>query len=298
MLNTDLFSSALLPVALGLIMFSMGLSLSFSDFRNIALHPKEVLVGLLAQMLLLPLFAFVIAAVAPLSPAIKVGIVLVAICPGGATSNLVNYLLNGNLALCVSLTSVNAFLTQFSIPLMLNLGIWTFINTSQEVEVTLPFWRTVLEIFMVTLLPVVLGIIVHQKWNGFAEKMRNPLKYITPFPLAVAMVGAAFLEEKESGPVDWLSHADLIPWLLLLNVGSFALSHWFSGRLGMDTRTRMTISVEVGLQNTGMAMLIATGASLRVYPELAVPAAIYAMFSFFTTAALAWWVSPFRKKAQ
>jgi BASS family bile acid:Na+ symporter len=279
----------MLPGALALIMFSMGLALTLNDFRQIFRHPKEVTVGLIAQMFFLPVLAFLLAWVAPISEAMKVGIILVAICPGGATSNLINYLLNGNLALCVSLTSLNAFLTQFSIPLLLNLAIFSFLGG--EASVNLPFWDAVLEIFLVTLLPVAIGVWFQGQWNAFAQKLRKPLKYLMPLLLGIAMVGAAFFEKKNVPAVDFMEYLPVIPWLLTLNFGAMIGSYWFTGRLGFPVKTAMTIAVEVGLQNTGMAILLATGSALRDSPEIAVPASIYALFSFFTTGGWAWWIA-------
>lgn len=279
----------MLPVALALIMFSMGLALTLDDFRQIFRHPKEVTLGLVAQMLFLPVLAFGIAWIAPISQAMKVGIILVAICPGGATSNLINYLLNGNLALCVSLTSLNAFLTQFSIPLLLNLAIFSFLGG--EAKVNLPFWDAVLEIFLVTLLPVALGVWFQGQWNGMAQKLRKPLKYVMPLLLAIAMVGAAFFEKKNVPAVDFMAYLPVIPWLIVLNLGAMIGSYRLTSWLGFPVRTAMTIAVEVGLQNTGMAIMLATGSALRDAPEIAVPASIYALFSFFTTGGWAWYIA-------
>ncbi len=279
----------MLPGSLALIMFSMGLALTPDDFRQILRHPKEVGVGLVAQMVFLPVLAFLLAWLAPLSPAMKVGIILVAICPGGATSNLINYLLNGNLALCVSLTSLNAFLTQFTIPLLLNLAIFSFLGG--EAQVNLPFWDAVLEIFLVTLLPVALGVWFQGQWRFFAQKLRKPLKYLMPVLLGVAMIGAAFFEKKNVPAVRFMDYLPVIPWLLALNVGAMVGSYKFTGWIGFKAKTAMTIAVEVGLQNTGMAIMLATGSALRDAPEIAVPAAIYALFSFFTTGAWAWYVA-------
>jgi bile acid:Na+ symporter, BASS family len=289
MISTKLFSELFLPLSIALIMYGMGLSLTIMDFRRIVLRPREVILGLVAQMLLLPLFAFLIAWVAPVSAPLKVGIFLVAVCPGGATSNLLNYLLNGNLALCVSLTTVNAFLTQFSIPLLLSGGVLFFMG--RGAEVSLSFWSAVYEIFMVTLLPVFLGITTRNQFPGFAEKIRKPLKYIMPVPLGISMIGAAFLEKGEVAVPPVLDYLQVIPWLILLNVGSFWGSWYYGGWLKLGPRTAMTIAIEVGLQNTAMALMLAAGRSFTAFPQVAVPAAIYAMFSLFSTAAMGLWLA-------
>jgi len=294
MLATKLFSELFLPLSIALIMYGMGLSLTVLDFRRIVLRPREVLLGLVAQMILLPLFAFLLAWVAPVSAPLKVGIFLVAVCPGGATSNLINYLLNGNLALCVSLTTVNAFLTQFTIPLLLSFGVYFFMGRGAEVN--LPFWRAVFEIFTVTLLPVFLGITTRNQFPNFAEKVRKPLKYLMPVPLGISMVGAAFLEKSEVAVPLVMDYLQVIPWLILLNVGSFWWAWKYGGWLRLGPRTALTIAIEVGLQNTAMALMIAAGRSFAAFPQVAVPAALYAMFSLFSTAGMGWWLAKKIKK--
>lgn len=289
------FSTYMLPISLGLIMFGMGLALRWQDFKDILLHPREVITGLVAQMVLLPLFAWLITWPVPLPPPVKVGIVLVAICPGGSTSNLLNYLLKGHLALCVSLTSLNALLTQLTIPLLLQFFLWFYMNTSTSVA--LPFGEVVIKIFLVTLFPVVAGLMVHHKFPTFAEKARYPLKYLMPILLGIAMLGAAFWEEKTGPSITYKDLAYILPVLLVLNVGSTLLGYYFGRKTGLSKRSAMTIAIEVGLQNTGLALWIATY-QLKGDPRIAVPAAVYALFSFFTTAALGLWLSEQKYRIQ
>ncbi|MCX7743408.1 MAG: bile acid:sodium symporter family protein [Flavobacteriales bacterium] len=281
MFETDFFSTYLLRISIGLIMFGMGLNLSVNDFKNIVLHPKALFVGLFAQMVWLPLLALFIVFIFPVSNEIKVGLFLVAICPGGATSNLLNFLLNGNLALCVSLTSVNSLITQFSIPVLLNLITGYYLGNSTVVQ--LPFWESVIHILLITALPVTLGILVRNRWETWAQKMRIPFKFILPVLMGIALFGAIFLEKKEPINItiqDWLW---VFPITLLLNLGGMLGGAFFSKLAKLDKRTQMTIGIEVGLQNTTLAMVIAL--SFLKSPFIAVPAALYALFTFFTTAA-------------
>jgi BASS family bile acid:Na+ symporter len=280
MFETDFFSTYLLRISIGLIMFGMGLNLTVNDFRNIVLHPRALVVGLLAQMVWLPLLAFIIIFIFPVSDEIKVGLFLVAICPGGATSNLLNFLLNGNLALCVSLTSVNSLITQFSIPVLLNLILGFYLGSSADIH--LPFWESVMHILLITALPVIVGIFVRNRWEAWAQKMRTPFKYILPVFMGIALIGAIFLEKKDPISIttqDWLW---VFPITLLLNVGGMLGGAFFSRLASLDKRTQMTIGIEVGLQNTTLAIVIAL--SFLKSPFIAVPAAMYALFTFFTTA--------------
>jgi BASS family bile acid:Na+ symporter len=281
MFETDFFSTYLLRISIALIMFGMGQNLTVNDFKKIVIHPRALFVGLMAQMVWLPLLALIIIFIFPVSDEIKVGLFLVAICPGGATSNLLNFLLNGNLALCVSLTSVNSLITQFSIPILLNLILGLYLGSSADIH--LPFWESVIHILLITALPVTIGIFVRNRWEDWAQKMRTPFKFILPVIMGIALIGAIFLEKKAPINItiqDWLW---VFPITLLLNVGGMLGGAFFARLALLDKRTQMTIGIEVGLQNTTLAIVIAL--SFLKSPFIAVPAAIYALYTFFTTAA-------------
>lgn len=286
MYEGSFFADVLLKVALMIIMAGMGLTLTFQDFRNVIVFPKGILLGLLSQMVFLPLVAFLVAWMAPIAPEYKVGLMLVGICPGGATSNLVNFMLRGNLALSVSLAAVNSFITQFSIPALLNLSLLFFMGSGQEIA--LPFWEMMWEIFLVTLLPVLVGMLFRHYFPVTTEKLRKLLKYVMPSLLAVAMIGAIFLDEK-SVYIESADYFRVFPWLLVMNVFSMFAGFGFGRLLKMKTANAMTIAVETGLQNTGLALAIALGSNMLNNPAMAVPASVYALFSFFTTLLIGWW---------
>lgn len=287
-LETNFFSTILLPVSLAFIMLGMGLSLTRRDFANIFLRPKAVLVGLAAQMLALPIIAFSIAWVFPVPPEIKVGLFLVAICPGGATSNLLNYLLNGNLALCVSLTTINSFLTQISIPLLLNLALRFFVG--KEADVQLSIWETLLHIVVITLVPVIAGIVLGHYFPNFAGKVKSPMKKIMPALMAIALLGAVILEKKNDIVELTTAHyITIVPMALLLNAGALFSGYYIAKWSKLSKKSSVTISLEVGLHNTVLAIYIAT--ALLHSPSMALPAIIYAMFTFFTSAAFGIWKS-------
>ncbi len=279
----------MLPVSLAFIMLGMGLSLTRKEFANIFLRPKAVLVGLAAQMLALPVLAFAIAYIFPVPPEIKVGLFLVAICPGGATSNLLNYLLNENLALCVSLTIINSFLTQITIPLLLNFALGFFMH-SGDVDIQLSFWETLQHIFLITLVPVVVGIIVTHYKPSFAEKIRKPMKWTMPVLMAIALLGAILLEKKDKiVEMTTSDYVTIVPMTLLLNIGALFIGYYIARWSKLSKKSSVTISLEVGLHNTVLAIYIAT-AILKI-PIMALPAIVYALFTFFTSAAFGVWKS-------
>ncbi len=280
MIATAFFSTYFLPGVLSLIMFGMGTSLTGEDFRNIFLQPKAVIVGLLCQMILLPAMVVGLAWVSGLPPEFQVGLVLIAACPGGAVSNLLSYLLKGNLALSVSMTSINSFLVIFTIPLIVNIALSVFIG--KTTTLVMPFWETVLNILIITVIPVVLGVLVRYRFPKTAARLQSPLKVAMPIMLAVAMVAAIFLEKKEGIAITTDEYLAVLPWALAMNIFAMFGGLGIARALRMDGPKRLTIGLEVGLQNSGLAIAVATSANLLGDPRLAVPASVYALFSFFT----------------
>lgn len=280
MIETTFFSTYFLPGVLALIMFGMGTSLTGKDFRNIFLHPKAVVVGLVCQMVLLPALAVGLAYLSGLPPEFQVGIVLISACPGGAVSNLLSYLLKGNLALSVSMTSINSFLVIFTIPLIVNIALSVFMG--KTTTLVMPFWDTVLNILLITVIPVVLGVLMRYRFPATAAKLQAPLKIMMPILLAVAMVAAIFLEKKDGIPITTNEYLSVLPWALGLNIIGMFGGLWIARGLRLDGPKRLTIGLEVGLQNSGLAIAVATSANLLGEPRLAVPASVYALFSFFT----------------
>lgn len=277
-MDSSVFSKYLLPVVIGMIMFNLGLSLSLRDFRKIFTHPKALLIGLSAQMILLPVIAFVIAGISGLPQAVKVGIVIIAACPGGATSNLITYHLKGDVALSISLTSVNSILILFSIPGIVFVALQTFMG--RETMVSLPFVQTVLKILFMILLPTGLGLFVRERFPQGAGKLERVLKYITTGLLAVVFL-FTILASNNSRDISVDSYLQIAPYALALNVIGM-LSGYFSGRLaGFRTNRLITLAVEVGIQNSALAITIASSEVFLGSMQMAVPAVVYGMFTFF-----------------
>lgn len=280
-MDTQIFSTYLLPITLAMIMLGMGLSLTTRDFKNIFLHPKAVILGLLCQMIILPLFALLVAQLSGLSNELKVGIVIIAACPGGAVSNLITHLLKGNVALSVSMTTVNSFVTIFTIPTIVSLSLHYFIGDSKEIAID--FWGTLLRVLLITVIPCLVGIIIHQQHKLFAESLERPLKLIMPITLALMMIGSIFLEKKENDiPITFHEYLTVIIPCLVLNLGGMFIGFYAAKAFGLTKKNQITIAIEVGLQNTGLAIFVAT--SLLGNQRMAIPAAVYALFTFFSAA--------------
>lgn len=284
--------NTLLNLVLAMIMFGLGLSLSPADFRHLFNQPKALAIGLFSQMVMLPLIAWIVAEFAPLSPELKVGIMILSVCPGGITSNLVSYFVKGNVALSISLTVSNAILSLFTIPILVNLFLENFLAEGQTIA--LPFWKTMFDIFVITVVPASLGVFVHFRMKELALKAEKYLNYILP-ALLIVVFTFKFMAGSEAGGTDmtWHDILKLSPWVIVLNVSSMLVGFVAGLLFTLDFRNRITIAVEVGLHNTALALLIA-GDKLSNH-QMEKPALVYAMFSFVITFAIAWLLMQFHK---
>jgi len=247
------FIDYLLSAVLMLITFAIGSSLRFADFENIFRKSKPLYLGLFLQMVFLPICAFIIAAVADLSPAEKVGLIIVAICPGGTTSNFISYLIKADTALAVALTSINSLLILVSIPVLSNWAVAAFMGG--HTEVSLPILNTVWEVTKIVIIPATLGLLFNRYFPNIAHRIKFPLKVI---------------------------NTRLLPTTLLMHLSSMILSYFIALKLfKLSGIQSTTISIEVGLQNTVLAIFVA--GTLMHNAPMTKPALVYAMFSFFTT---------------
>ncbi len=278
-MTNDLFSNILLPVTLAIITLGLGLSISFRDIKDIVLRPRSITVGLLSQLMILPLIAFAIAWLLKLEAPYAVGLVLIAICPGGATANLVNYMIKGNVALSLSITVVNGIITVFTIPLMTGMALLLFYGQASEISISLS--EAILKIFLLTILPAGTGILIRE-WNQeFAEKLEAPLRLILPVILLLVYSAVLFLKSNSNAGIAWSSFFQILPYALLLNVLAMIAGYFVPGFFRLCKQNKFTIAVEVGLQNSTLAIFVA-GSLLGNY-EIALVPVVYGSFSFFTT---------------
>lgn len=288
-MSQSLISNYALPVVLAIIMFGMGSSLEVEDFKRIVKHPKQILTGLAGQMLLLPAIAFILAAVSSLPPLAKAGLVLIAACPGGTSANLIAYLLKGKLALAVSMTAVNSLLILLSVPFIVRLGLLLFVG--EDTQISLPFNETVLKVFLTTLLPVGIGVLFRRKYRAKADWLHQHIfKWLLPGLLAGAFA-AVLLVGNGNNSFSWQDFRQLFPYALGLNVGGMLAAYFFSRWLLHDPKTWYTIAIAVGLQNSGLALFVAS--TLLASQKMALIAVVYGSFSFFSTALIGWLLKKF-----
>lgn len=277
-MDTTAFSDIFLPITLAVITFGLGLSISFRDIRNIVIQPRNITVGLFSQLMLLPLIAFAIAMAGGLKAELAVGLILISICPGGATSNLVNYMIRGNVALSISITVVNGLITIFTIPLITQFALNVFMH--QDAGIRLSFTDAVFNIFKLTVLPATAGILIRHYREKFAAGLEEPLRYILPVLLLLVYSGVLFLE-KGNGEITIRDFFLILPCTLALNIFAMLAGLYVPRLFGIKKINQVTIAVEVGLQNSTLAIFVA-GSLLNNY-TIAMVAVVYGSFSFFTT---------------
>jgi bile acid:Na+ symporter, BASS family len=279
----NLFSTYFLPVTLAIITLGMGLSITHRDFKNVFFRPRAVIIGICCQIFLLPVIAFSIALLTNLDPYLKVGLIIIAACPGGATSNLVTYLLNGNVALSISMTALNSIITLVSIPVNVSIALMVFLHT--ETEVRLDVWDTILKVFLLTVIPAYIGVTIRHRRSALAERLNRPLKVLLPLILLLVYTGVLFIDEgdKNATRIDFWN---LFPVTLTLNALSMFLGWQIAWLSRLKRRERYTIAIEVGLQNSALAIFVAS--TLLGNRTMALVAVVYGSFSFFTTALFGW----------
>ena len=282
-MESNFLTAVFLPLALFIIMLGMGLGLTMADFKRIAIAPKPVIIGLLAQLVMLPIVGLLLASIFPLSPELAVGVMILAACPGGPTSNLVTYLAMGNVALSITLTAISSLITVFTIPLVVNFATNRFIG--ENVSLQLPFGETVLQIAVITIIPVTLGMLLHRYAPVFAANVEKGMKWLSLFFLALIIFGL-LLKERENVMGFFLQ----VGWVTLaLNVVTMILGYGISSLAGLGEKSVVAITSEVGIQNGTLAIAIASAPMLLNNPTMAIPAAIYSLLMFVTGGVFAFW---------
>jgi len=277
-MSTTIFSDIFLPVTLVIITLGLGLSITLDDIKNIIKDPKNITIGLISQLFLLPVIAFLITIITGLDPVYSVGLILIAVCPGGATSNLVNYMIKGNVALSISITVVNGLITIYTIPILTKLALNYFLGENSEIQFSVI--DGILNISLITVLPASAGITIRHFKPGFAKKFETPLRYILPVLLLLVYSGVLFLEHNGRN-VEGNLFFKLVPYAMALNFLSIMAGFFFPSIFGISKRNRYTIAVEVGLQNSTLAIFVAS--TLLNNNLIALVPVVYGSFSFFTT---------------
>jgi BASS family bile acid:Na+ symporter len=282
-MQADLLTKVILPISLFCIMFGMGLSLRPLDFKKIVTSPKVVALGVCAQMLLLPFVAFIIAIVFKLPPEIAVGLIIIALAPGGATSNMFTYLSKGDVSLSITLTAIVSLIAPFSIPVLAGLSMEYFM--SNHAAFNLPVVQTIVQLLVITVIPVLLGMFVLSRWQKFAKKIEPLLKWLSILFLILIIV--LIVLKNSANMISYFSQAGLAT--LALNLVALMLGYLLSKLAKLSHAQAVTIGFEVGIQNGTLALVVA--GTLIGNQVMMIPAVTYSLIMFFSGSLFGWFMS-------
>ena len=259
---------------LGVIMFGMGLTLNLRDFKIVFSRPKDVIIGCLAQFTVMPLLAWGLSRAFQLDEALALGVVLVGCCPGGTASNVITYLAKGDLALSVGMTGISTLLA----PLLTPLLTWALAGKSVDVDVA----AMLLSILWVVILPIVVGLFVKALWPKFTEEAVDYLPAISSIVIAfiVAIVIGANANKLMTGGLV------IVIVIILHNVCGLSLGYLIGRLLRLAEPKKRAISIEVGMQNSGLASSLAT-LHFAAYPMATIPGAIFSVWHNISGAIIA-----------
>ena len=281
-MQASLLTTLLLPLALGVIMFGLGLGLSVDDFRRVARYPRAVLTGLVLQTAVLPWVALGLALLFRLPPELAVGLMLLAASPGGATANIYSHLAHGDVALNITLTAINSLLCLATLPVILNLSLEYFLGAGQYVP---PPVRKIIEVAVIIVLPVAIGMAVRRFAPGFATRMEKPVRLLSVLVLALLIVAA--VAQAWNTLLAWFAVVGLA--CLLFNLASMGIGYLAPLALRLPRKQAIAIGMEIGIHNGTLAIFIAL--NVLGTAAMAIPAAVYSLLMFFTAAAFAWWLN-------
>lgn len=280
--TTEIISKIFLPLSLAIIMLGMGMTLVPNDFKRIFKFPKAILIGLTNQLILLPIVGFSLAILFDLNPIMAVGLMILASCPGGPTSNLITQVCRGNIALSVTLTALASFISILIIPFILSYSLKYF-GSDTGASIELPIVDTILQIMVITVIPILLGMFI-RKWKPeFAISMEKTMR-IASTVLFILVFLAIVIASKDK-IISGMKAAGVVT--LLLNVITMSLGYLTAKLFKLNKQSAISITIESGIQNGTLALVIA--ASVLNNPEMGIPIGAYSIWMFVTGGFLMWY---------
>tara|TARA_B100000900_G_scaffold149633_1_gene127122 strand:- start:3718 stop:4563 length:846 start_codon:yes stop_codon:yes gene_type:complete len=270
----NFITDVVLPIALAFIMFTLGLGLSFSDFTKVAKNPKNFLIGLVSQLIFLPIVALIIVFIWPLQPELAIGLILIAAAPGGVTSNILTSFAKGDVALSISLTAIMSLLSVISVPIVLGVSMG-FISDKTLGSISLT--GIALSMFLIVTLPVLLGMIFRASLSYLTKLIERPAKLISTLLFILVLIGAIVAERENL--IEYFSQTGLV--VLLLNILMMVIAYYWAKAFGTGPAQQKAISLECGLQNGTLAIFVGTsvfGGGLYI-----IPAATYSVTMYLTS---------------
>lgn len=278
-MEASVLVKVVLPLSLFIIMLGMGLALKPVDFKMVMLRPKAVALGLVAQMLMLPILAYLIVLAFGMTGAVAVGVMILALCPGGTTSNLYTYLAKGDIALSVTLTSLVSLIAPFTVPLMIVM--FMSLLMGQEEYIHLPVIKTIIQLVVITILPISIGMSINHKKPEWSKKADKPVKIFSI--LFLFFIVALIVFENLHNMAEYFAKAGLAA--IILNIASMVLGYVLAKVAQLNEAQSKAIGIEVGFQNGTLAIVIAL--TLLENTEMAIAATCYSLSMFLTGAVFA-----------
>lgn len=254
------------------LMFLLGTDLNKDSFTNVARNPRAVIIGMTGQLLILPVIAFVLACLLKLPPVYFMGIMLIACCPGGSSSNVFSMLAKGDVALSVTLTAISSIVTMFTIPAIMEF-VSNFVSEQSGIDINLPFGKLIVQNIVLLFVPLILGILFRKFYPDTATKVNKILGKLA-FPALMTLALIFFLQYTEEIKANFAVLGITITVLIL---ASMLCSSLLSRLTKSNTAVRRTIVIEVGMQNAAQAISIASSPFIFNNGEMALPAIIYAL---------------------
>lgn len=258
---------------LSVLMFDLGLSLNLADFKRIFAQPKAATIGMLGQIVVLPVIAFALALILDLQPLFFVGFILIACCPGGSSSNIFSKLAKGDVALSVTLTAFSSIITLFTLPLIMSWAVNYSQSSSLAADIHLPVGNLLIQNIILMLVPIVLGVLMKMRWEKAAHATDRVLSKIA-FPALMLLAGIFFVQHYDTIAAYIGSLGICLTLLIIVAAGMAAL---LSRGARLTRQERRTIVIEVGMQNAAQAIAVASSPFIFNKPEIAFPAIIYAL---------------------
>lgn len=273
-----------LPLSLSIIMLGMGLSLTIADFARVFKQPKATLIGLSNQIFVFPALAFLLAIAFNLSTPMAVGLVIIASCPGGPTSNIITQVCKGNLALSVTLTAIVSITSIFTLSFITSYAL-SFFSTQADAAIQLPVLETIVQIMLITVIPVSIGMVFRKYKYELTLKMIKPMKIVSTSIFILLFLGVVAINANEIG--DALKEVGLVT--LLLNIGIIASGFLLIRISKLSNKDAIAVGVDGGIQNASVGLVVATTILDNV--EMAIPIAAYTIWMYITGGILMWWYS-------
>jgi len=275
MVNMNIVTDVILPLALAFIMFVLGLGLTGADFLRVIKQPRDFFVGAFSQIILLPIIAFILVKIWSIAPELAIGVMIIAAAPGGVTSNLLTSFAKGDVALSISLTAIISLLCVVTIPFIVLTSVELLGGSGITQDISL--FSMSRDMFLIVTVPVILGMLLRQFSSGVALKLEPIAKKASIILFVLVLLGAIAAERENV--ISYFAQAGLIT--LILNVVMMIVAYYVAQFLASGTRQKKCITIECGLQNGTLAIFVATsifGGGMYV-----IPAATYSLIMFATS---------------